>query len=61
MPTKLPHKRVSKSAKHFLAAVVFNEGSKATLQETQGTLLPCMGFYYGAPRKIARPLDSDRI
>jgi hypothetical protein len=46
MSTKLPHKRVSRSAKHFLAAVVFNESSKATLQETQGTLLPCMGFYY---------------
>ncbi|MCX5955705.1 MAG: hypothetical protein NTW51_04685 [Cyanobacteria bacterium] len=42
----LPHKRVTRSAKHILAAVVFNESSKATLQETQGTLLPCMGFYY---------------
>lgn len=46
MSTKLLHKRVAKSAKHFLAAVVFNESSKATLHEAQGTLLPCIGFYY---------------
>lgn len=46
MTVKFPNKRISQSAKHFLAAVVFNESSKATLHSLQGTLLPCMGFYY---------------
>lgn len=38
--------RTRKSAKHLLAAVVFNESSTASLEETKGTLLACMGYYY---------------
>lgn len=38
--------RLANSAKHLLAAVVFRESSRASLRETQGTLLPCIGFYY---------------
>ncbi len=40
--------RVRHSAKHLLAAVVFNESSTASLKETQGSLLACMGYYYVA-------------
>ena len=46
MQSQLSRSRISKSAKHMLAAVVFNESSKSTLSKLEGTLLPCMGFYY---------------
>jgi uncharacterized protein (UPF0332 family) len=46
MTTEISHTRLAKSAKHFLAAVVFRESSQAALLETKGTLLPCIGFYY---------------
>jgi len=38
--------RVKKSAKHFLAAVVFNESSSETLHTTESSLLACIGYYY---------------
>ena len=38
--------RTRKSAKHFLAAVVFNESSTETLQTTGSSLLTCVGYYY---------------
>ena len=38
--------RTRKSAKHFLAAVVFNESSSETLHTTESSLLACMGYYY---------------
>ncbi len=40
--------RVRHSAKHLLAAVVFNESSTASLKRTHGSLLACMGYYYVA-------------
>ncbi len=40
--------RVRHSAKHLLAAVVFNESSTASLKKTEGSLLACMGYYYVA-------------
>lgn len=46
MAAELSSTRLAKSAKHLLAAVVFKESSTASLRETQGTLLPCIGFYY---------------
>jgi hypothetical protein len=38
--------RTRKSAKHFLAAVVFNESSTETLRTTGSSLLSCVGYYY---------------
>ena len=38
--------RIRHAAKHLLAAVVFNESAKASLEKTQGSLLACMGYYY---------------
>jgi uncharacterized protein (UPF0332 family) len=39
-------KRTRRSAKHLLAAIVFNESSIITLQKTQSLLLACIGYYY---------------
>jgi hypothetical protein len=38
--------RTRKTAKHLLAAIVFNESSTVFMEKTEGTLLACIGYYY---------------